>query len=61
MDEGSWIDEELAGSRFCDARPGQRFHALMKQLGSAAGATIPLACQDERTRRRPIAFFPMLR
>ncbi|MBV9840009.1 MAG: hypothetical protein JOY99_00490 [Sphingomonadaceae bacterium] len=27
-------------------RLGQRFHALMKQLGSAVGATIPLACQD---------------
>ena len=46
LGEESWIDEELVGSRFCDARLGQRFYALMKQLGSAVGATIPLACQD---------------
>lgn len=44
--EGSWIDEELAGSRFRDARLGHRLRTLMTQMASAVGAPIPLACQD---------------
>jgi hypothetical protein len=45
-DGESWIDEELAGSRFRDARLGQRLRTLMLQLAGAVGAPIPLACQD---------------
>ena len=45
-DGESWIDEELAGSRFRDARLGQRLRTLMMQLAGSVGAPIPLACQD---------------
>jgi len=45
-DGENWYDEELAGSRFLDARLGQRLRTLMLQLAGAVGAPIPLACQD---------------
>ena len=45
-DGESWIEEELAGSRFRDARLGQRLRTLMLQLAGVVGAPIPLACQD---------------
>jgi len=43
---GSWIDAELSGSRFRDARLATRLRTLMAQMSGAVGATIPLACQD---------------
>jgi hypothetical protein len=43
---GSWIDQELAGCRFADARLGKRFGRLMEQLSNGIGRTIPLACGD---------------
>ena len=43
---GSWIDGELSGSRFRDARLGARLRTLMAQMSGAVGAPIPLACQD---------------
>jgi len=42
----SWIDEELAGSHFRDARLGRRLRTMMAQMAGAVGAPIPLACQD---------------
>ena len=42
----SWIDQELAGCRFADARLGKRFGVLMQQLSQGIGRTIPLACGD---------------
>jgi len=43
---GSWIDQELAGCEFADARLGKRFSMLMEQLSQGLGRTIPLACGD---------------
>jgi hypothetical protein len=43
---GNWVDIELSGSRFRDARLGQRLRTLMTQMSGALGAPIPLACQD---------------
>lgn len=43
---GSWIDQELAGCSFADARLGKRFGTLMEQLSKGLGRTIPLACGD---------------
>src|ERR1700710_2646444 len=43
---GSWIDQELAGCTFADARLGKRFSMLMEQLSEGIGRTIPLACGD---------------
>ena len=42
----TWVDEKLAGSRFRDARLGQRLRTLMTQLAGAVGSPIPMACQD---------------
>ncbi len=42
----SWIDQELAGCAFADARLGKRFGMLMQQLSTGIGRTIPLACGD---------------
>ena len=42
MVEGaSWLDEELAGSTFADARLGQRLRRLLEQLCGAIGASLP--------------------
>lgn len=43
---GSWIDQELAGCGFADARLGKRFGMLMAQLSRGLGRTLPLACGD---------------
>jgi hypothetical protein len=43
---GSWVDQELAGCKFADARLGKRFGILMGQLSQGIGRTIPLACGD---------------
>ena len=43
---GEWIDNELAGCTFKDARLGKRFRALLAQLSSDPGESIPLVCQD---------------
>lgn len=43
---GSWIDQELAGCEFADARLGKRFGMLMEQLSKGLGQTLPLACGD---------------
>jgi hypothetical protein len=42
----TWIDQELAGCRFKDARLGKRFGVLLKQLSDGLGRPIPLACGD---------------
>jgi hypothetical protein len=34
---GTWIDQELAGCRFADARLGKRFAKLMQQLSQGIG------------------------
>ncbi len=43
---GSWVDQELAGCKFADARLGKRFGILIGQLSQGIGRTIPLACCD---------------
>ena len=43
-DAASWVDQELAGSRFKDERLGRRLRKL--QMAGAVGASLPLACQD---------------
>ena len=42
----SWVDEELAGSRFRDTRFDQQLRTLMTQLAGAVGSPIPMACKD---------------
>jgi hypothetical protein len=42
----SWIDRELVGSEFRDARLNKRFRKLFEQLSDGIGESIPLVCQD---------------
>ena len=42
----SWIDQELAGCKFADARLAKRFKTFVEQLSEGIGETIPMACQD---------------
>ena len=44
--EKKWIDRELADCEFRDARLGKRLRALVEQLSSSPGDSIPLVCQD---------------
>jgi hypothetical protein len=42
----SWVDQELAGCEFADARLAKRFKRFVEQLSEGIGETIPMACQD---------------
>lgn len=42
----TWIDRELFGSEFRDARLNKRFRKLFEQLSDGIGESIPLVCQD---------------
>ncbi len=42
----SWVEGELAGCEFGDARLEKRFVKLVEQLSEGVGETIPMACQD---------------
>ena len=42
----TWIDHELVGSEFRDARLNKRFRKLFEQLSEGTGESIPLVCQD---------------
>lgn len=42
----TWIDRELVGSEFRDARLNKRFRRLFEQLSDGIGESIPLVCQD---------------
>jgi len=42
----SWIDRELAASKFKDERLGKRLRKIVTQLEGAIGEPIPLACAD---------------
>jgi hypothetical protein len=55
--EGSWVDEETAGSRFKDVRLGQRFQKLLKNMSGAVGQSIPFACEDWANTKAAYRFF----
>src|SRR5438105_8902580 len=52
-----WVDREVAGSEFRDARLCDRFRKLVAQLGSAMGQSIPLVCQDWANTKAAYRFF----
>jgi hypothetical protein len=52
-----WVDREIAGCQFRDARLGERFRKLLAQLGSAMGQSIPLVCQDWANTKAAYRFF----
>jgi Transposase DNA-binding len=56
-DAQGWVDREIAGCEFRDARLGKRFRKLLAQLGSAMGQSIPLVCQDWANTKAAYRFF----
>ena len=52
-----WIDREIAGGEFRDARLGDKFRKLLAQIGSAMGQSIPLVCQDWANTKAAYRFF----
>ncbi len=53
----SWVDREIVGCEFKDARLGDRFRKLLAQIGSAMGQSIPLVCQDWANTKAAYRFF----
>jgi hypothetical protein len=53
----SWIDRELAGCQFADARLAKRFRLLLERLSEGIGETIPMACQDWAGTKAAYRFF----
>jgi hypothetical protein len=53
----SWIDREIGGCGFRDARLGDRFRKLLAQMGSGMGQSIPLVCQDWANTKAAYRFF----
>jgi hypothetical protein len=52
-----WVDREIAGCQFRDARLRDRFRKLLSQIGSAMGQSIPLVCQDWANTKAAYRFF----
>src|ERR1700746_28708 len=52
-----WIDREISGCEFRDARLGDKFRKLLTQIGSAMGQSIPLVCQDWANTKAAYRFF----
>lgn len=42
----SWVESELSGCRFADARHGTRLSSLLHSMSEDIGQSIPLACED---------------
>ena len=52
-----WIDREITGCEFRDARLGDTFRKLLTRIGSAMGQSIPLVCQDWANTKAAYRFF----
>jgi transposase-like protein len=53
----AWIDQELAGCKFADARLEKRFKVLVERLSEGIGESIPMACQDWAGTKAAYRFF----
>lgn len=53
----TWVDDELNDCDFKDERLGKRFRALLAQLSSSPGDSIPLVCQDWANTKAAYRFF----
>jgi Transposase DNA-binding len=52
-----WTEREIDRTAFKDARLGQRFGELLKQIGDGMGGSIPFACQDWANTKAAYRFF----
>src|SRR6188768_984462 len=53
----SWIEDELSGCMFSDARLSKRFRTIVERLSHSIGETIPMACQDWANTKAAYRFF----
>jgi Transposase DNA-binding len=53
----TWVEREVAGCDFRDARLHKRFQMLLQQIGSDVGQSIPLVCQDWANTKAAYRFF----
>jgi hypothetical protein len=53
----AWIEQELLGNLFGDARLEKRFRALLDQLSTRVGESIPSVCQDWANTKAAYRFF----
>ncbi|WP_139482292.1 IS4/Tn5 family transposase DNA-binding protein, partial [Bradyrhizobium ivorense] len=56
-DAVTWFDREAALCEFQDARLGERFRMLLKQIGGDIGQSIPMVCQDWANTKAAYRFF----
>ena len=56
-EDEDWVDREIAGCKFKDARLGERFRKLLGQIASAVGQTIPFVCRDWANTKAAYRFF----
>ncbi len=52
-----WIDDELAGCEFADARHGKRLRKLLAQISLGQGSSMPWAFQDWANTKAAYRFF----
>ncbi|WP_247807961.1 MULTISPECIES: IS4 family transposase [unclassified Bradyrhizobium] len=52
-----WTEREIDKTAFKDARLGQRFGELLRQIGDGMGGSIPFACQDWANTKAAYRFF----
>lgn len=52
-----WIENEVVGCQFQDARHGKRLRQLLEQLSGKVGATTPWASQDWANTKAAYRFF----
>ena len=57
----NWVDREVCGSVFPDARLAKRFRTLLERVGRTIGGSIPLACQDWANTKAAYRFFANVR
>ena len=53
----NWVEHELAGGTFPDARLKTRLGRLLGDLGERIGGTLPMACQDWAATKAAYRFF----
>jgi hypothetical protein len=52
-----WVEREIEGGTFPDARLKARFGKLLNRLGEKIGAALPTACQDWAATKAAYRFF----
>lgn len=56
-EDKGWIDQELDGAYFWDARLGKRLRTLFGLMSNGLRETIPLACQEWANTKAAYRFF----